>query len=195
MYICIELITGIGKRSNLKFSCSFSLSNLHFCIGWAELKLYQFIPKVTQEINLCGVFFPFLSLLQEGRKIQVGDCALFKPPKESPPFIGIIRSLTLDAEDTLSLGVNWLYRPADIRLPKGPSLEAAPNEVFYSFHKDEILAASLLHPCKVAFLCKGIELPQGISSFVCRRVYDIDNKCLWWLTDKDYINVSAYILI
>jgi hypothetical protein len=23
---------------------------------------------------------------------------------------------------------------------------------------------------------------------VCRRVYDVTNKCLWWLTDQDYIN-------
>lgn len=125
---------------------------------------------------------------KDGRTIRVGDCALFKPPQDSPPFIGIIRRLTLDKEDTLSLGVNWLYRPADIRLAKGILLEAAPNEVFYSFHKDEIPAASLLHPCRVAFLRKGVELPPGISSFVCRRVYDIENKCLWWLTDKDYIN-------
>ncbi|PQP96728.1 uncharacterized protein Pyn_25278 [Prunus yedoensis var. nudiflora] len=100
------------------------------------------------------------SFCKDGRKICVGDCALFKPPQDSPPFIGIIRV----------------------------SLEAAPNEVFYSFHKDEIPAASLLHPCKVAFLRKGVELPSGISSFVCRRVYDTENKCLWWLTDKDYIN-------
>lgn len=86
--------------------------------------------------------------------------------------------------------MNWLYRPADVKLPKGLSLDAAPNEIFYSFHKDEIPAASLLHPCKVAFLRKGVELPSSISSFVCRRVYDTDNKCLWWLTDRDYINVS-----
>jgi hypothetical protein len=26
---------------------------------------------------------------------------------------------------------------------------------------------------------------------VCRRVYDVTNKCLWWLTDQDYINVSG----
>ncbi|XP_048327779.2 uncharacterized protein LOC107415354 [Ziziphus jujuba] len=128
------------------------------------------------------------SFCKDGRKIQVGDCALFKPPQDSPPFIGIIRRLNLDKEDRITLGVNWIYRPADIRLPKGISLEAALNEVFYSFHKDEIPAASLLHPCKVAFLRKGVELPSGISSFVCRRVYDIENKCLWWLTDKDYIN-------
>ncbi|KAG2411243.1 hypothetical protein I3760_Q018200 [Carya illinoinensis] len=76
----------------------------------------------------------------------------------------------------------------DLKLGKGVLLEAAPNEIFYSFHKDEIPAASLLHPCKVAFLPKGVELPSGFSSFVCRQVYDVTNKCLWWLTDQDYIN-------
>ncbi|XP_077237821.1 uncharacterized protein LOC143879350 [Tasmannia lanceolata] len=127
------------------------------------------------------------SFCKDGRKISVGDCALFQAGN-SPPFIGIIRWLTSGKEDFLKLGVNWLYRPADVKLGKGILLEAAPNEIFYSFHKDEIPAASLLHPCKVAFLRKGVELPSGISSFVCRRVYDIANKCLWWLTDQDYIN-------
>ncbi|XP_077217294.1 uncharacterized protein LOC143851697 [Tasmannia lanceolata] len=127
------------------------------------------------------------SFCKDGSKISVGDCALFQAGN-SPPFIGIIRWLTSGREDILKLGVNWLYRPAEIKLGKGILLEAAPNEVFYSFHKDEIPAASLLHPCKVAFLRKGVELPSGISSFVCRRVYDIANKCLWWLTDQDYIN-------
>ncbi|KAF5191332.1 Bah and tfiis domain-containing protein [Thalictrum thalictroides] len=124
-----------------------------------------------------------------GRKISVGDCALFKPPQDTPPpFIGLIRYLSSDREDGLWLGVNWLYRPAEVKLAKGSLLEAAPNEIFYSFHKDEIPAASLLHPCKVAFLRKGVELPLEISSFVCRRLYDTTNKCLWWLTDRDYTN-------
>lgn len=127
-------------------------------------------------------------ICKDGRKIHVGDCALFKPPQDSPPFIGIIRKLTLKKEESPSLEVNWLYRPADLKLAKGIQLEAAPNEVFYSFHKDETPAASLLHPCKVAFLRKGVELPSGISAFVCRRVYDIESERLWWLTDKDYIN-------
>ncbi|KAJ1384249.1 Transcription elongation factor, TFIIS/CRSP70, N-terminal, sub-type [Sesbania bispinosa] len=127
-------------------------------------------------------------ICKDGRKIRVGDCALFKPPQDFPPFIGIIRKLTLDKEENPSFQVNWLYRPADLKLAKGIVLEAAPNEVFYSFHKDVTPAASLLHPCKVAFLRKGVELPSGISAFVCRRVYDIENNCLWWLTDKDYLN-------
>ncbi|XP_044481210.1 uncharacterized protein LOC123207800 [Mangifera indica] len=123
---------------------------------------------------------------QDGRKVGVGDCALFKPPRDSPPFIGIIRSVTAIEENKLTLSVTWLYRPAEVKLGKGP-LEAAPNEIFYSFHKDEIPAASLLHPCKVAFLPKGVELPSGIGSFVCRKVYDITKQCLWWLTDKDFM--------
>ncbi|GFY83065.1 protein SUO [Actinidia rufa] len=78
---------------------------------------------------------------KDGRKICVGDCALFKPPQDSPPFVGIIRWLTLHKEENLRLSVNWLHRPADINLEKGTVLGAAPNEVFYSFHRDEIPAA------------------------------------------------------
>ncbi|KAL3835171.1 hypothetical protein ACJIZ3_009907 [Penstemon smallii] len=127
------------------------------------------------------------SFFKDGRKICVGDCALFKPSQDSPPFIGLIRWLTLSKEDNLQLGVSWLYRRAELNLGKGTLVDCAPNEIFYSFHKDETPAASLLHPCKVAFLPKGVELLNGTSSFVCRRVYDISNKCLWWLTDQDFI--------
>ncbi|KAK1404458.1 BAH and TFIIS domain-containing protein [Heracleum sosnowskyi] len=124
---------------------------------------------------------------KDGIKISVGDCALFKPPKDSPPFVGIIYRLIVSKDDSLSLSVSWLYRPADVKLVKGLLLEAAPNEVFYSFHRAEIPAASLLHPCKVAFLGKGVEFPSGLSSLVCRRVYDTETKCLRWLSDKDYV--------
>ncbi|CAJ1975180.1 unnamed protein product [Sphenostylis stenocarpa] len=128
------------------------------------------------------------SFLKDGRKISVGECALFKPSEDRPPFIGIIRSLTIGKDKKLKFGVSWLYRPIEVKLSKGVPLEAAPNEIFYTFHKDEIDAESLLHPCKVSFLPKSAEFPSGISSFVCRRVYDIANKCLWWLNDQDYIN-------
>ncbi|KAL4577206.1 hypothetical protein LXL04_013311 [Taraxacum kok-saghyz] len=144
-------------------------------------------PSLVAPIK-SSVFIDSNAFSKDGRKIHVGDCALFEPPHDSPPFVGLIRKLTVDKDDNLSLSVNWLYRPSDVKLVKGASLEAAPNEVFYSFHQDEILAASLLHPCKVAFLRKGVELPSRVSSFVCRRVYDVQTKRLWWLTDQDYRN-------
>ncbi|QCE14187.1 Transcription factor IIS [Vigna unguiculata] len=128
------------------------------------------------------------SFFKDRRKISVGECALFKPSEDRPPYIGIIRYLTIGKDKKLKFGVSWLYRSIEVKLSKGVPLEAAPNEVFYTFHKDEIDAEALLHPCKVAFLPKGAELQPGISSFLCRRVYDIANKCLWWLNDQDYIN-------
>ena len=129
--------------------------------------------------------------LQDGRRFHVGDCALFQAGN-SPPFIGIICWFSPESLNYPKIGVNWLYRPCDVMLSRGTSIEAAPNEVFYSFHRDEISTESLLHPCKVAFLCKGVDLPSGMSSFVCWRVYDTTNKCLWWLTDKDYVDVSCF---
>lgn len=144
-------------------------------------------------ISLWYLYMVFpISAFQDGRKITVGDCALFKPPKSSPPSIGLIRWLAFDKEKKLKLGVNWLYRSSELKLGKGHLLDAAPNEIFYSFHKDETSAAYLLHPCKVAFLPKGVELPVGTAAFVCRRAYDISNKRLWWLTDQDCLNVSHH---
>lgn len=144
-------------------------------------------------ISLWHLYMVFpISALQDGRKITVGDCALFKPPKSSPPSIGLIRWLAFDKEKKLKLGVNWLYRSSELKLGKGHLFDAAPNEIFYSFHKDETSAAYLLHPCKVAFLPKGVELPVGTAAFVCRRAYDISNKRLWWLTDQDCFNVSNH---
>ncbi|KAK1404460.1 BAH domain [Heracleum sosnowskyi] len=127
------------------------------------------------------------SFTKDGIKVSVGDCAIFKPHKDTPTFIGVIHRLIISKEDNLSLSVSLLYRPAEVYLVKGLQLEAAPNEVFYSFHKFEIPAASLIHPSKVAFLRKGVELPSGLSLFVCRRVYDTGARCVRWLTDKDYV--------
>ncbi|KAL1551260.1 non-specific serine/threonine protein kinase [Salvia divinorum] len=128
------------------------------------------------------------SFFKDGRKISVGDSALFNPLNNSPPFIGLIRWLELGKENNLQLGVNRLYRSSELKLGKGPLPDSVPNEIFYSSYKDKIPAASLLHPCKVAFLPRGAELPTGTACFVCRRAYDIGKKCLRWLTDQDYIN-------
>lgn len=103
--------------------------------------------------------------------------------------------MTLGKENKLKLGVSWLHRSIEVKLGKGESLKAAPNEIFYSFRKDEIDAELILHPCKVSFLPKGVELPSGVSSFVCRRVYDTADKCLRWLSDQDHINVSLWCLM
>ncbi|XP_050225217.1 uncharacterized protein LOC126674759 [Mercurialis annua] len=177
--VCEERKKGGGDRRHM-WKDSTRVVNFNSVFGGAV--------DSSGDVSSCSSVSSNISFLKDGRRISVGDCALFKPPQDAPPFIGIIRWLSSGKENELKLGVNWLYRPSEVKLGKGILLEAVPNEVFYSFHKDEIPAASLLHPCKVAFLPRGVELPSGFCSFVCRRVYDITNKCLWWLTDQDYIN-------
>lgn len=152
-----------------------------------ELELILLEVNVYRYLYLTNYYIDFF---QDGIKVSVGDCAFFKPNKDSPSFVGMIHRLIRSKEDNLSLSVCLLYRPADVHLVKGLLLEAAPNEVFYTFHKFEIPAASLIQPCKVAFLRKGVEFPSGLSPFVCRRVYDTGARCLRWLTDKDYVKVS-----
>jgi hypothetical protein len=58
----------------------------------------------------------------------------------------------VEEEQVVKFSVSWLYRLADEKeLAKGVALleAAAPNPIFYAFHKDDnVSAASLLHPCK-----------------------------------------------
>ncbi|XP_034686629.1 putative ubiquitin-conjugating enzyme E2 38 [Vitis riparia] len=97
-----------------------------FIFGLAFLPDY---PTHPPQVHYCSF----------GLQLNPNLYANGRPPQDSPPVIGISRRLTLGKEDNPKLGVNWLYRPVDIKLVK-------------------------------------------------RRVYDTENKCLWWLTDKDYIN-------
>jgi hypothetical protein len=57
-----------------------------------------------------------------------------------------------EEEQVVKFSVSWLYRLADEKeLAKGVAFleAAAPNPIFYAFHKDDnVSAASLLHPCK-----------------------------------------------
>jgi hypothetical protein len=104
-----------------------------------------------------------------------------------------------EEEQVVKFSVSWLYRLADEKeLAKGVALleAAAPNPIFYAFHKDDnVSAASLLHPYKVVFLGKGVELPSEVFSFVCCHVYNTTSKCLWWLTDCDYVNVRSFFVL
>ncbi|KAK6121047.1 hypothetical protein DH2020_045212 [Rehmannia glutinosa] len=178
---------GSGSCRSLGRSCSqhmrsvLPLASINDSVSLTGDNHYHLASSITTSTGSDSFF-------KDGRKISVGDCALFKPPKDSPPFIGLIRWLALNKDNKLQLGVNWLYRSSELKLEKGTLVDSAPNEIFYSFQKHEIPAASLLHPCKVAFLPRGVELPTRTSSFVCRRAYDIVNKSLRWLTDQHHIN-------
>ncbi len=172
-----------------------------FLLSWAKQGLFFLSCRDLvwcDDVCLC--------LLQGYWALNIRDIALVQAGN-APPFIGILCKVTVkkteeeaveEEEQVVKFSVNWLYRLADEKeFTKGVALlEAAPpNPIFYAFHKDDnVSAACLLHACKVVFLGKGVELPSEVFSFVCCHVYNTTIKCLWWLTDCDYVNVRSFFV-
>ncbi|KAJ4956212.1 hypothetical protein NE237_012995 [Protea cynaroides] len=83
----------------------------------------------------------------------------------------------------------WFYRPEVAEKKGGGNWETRDTrELFYSFHRDEVPAESVMHKCVVHFVPLHKQLPQRSKhpGFIVQNVYDTVEKKLWKLTDKDY---------
>lgn len=83
----------------------------------------------------------------------------------------------------------WFYRPDEAEKKGGGSWQSVDTrELFYSFHRDEVPAESVMHKCVVHFVPIHKQLPNRKvhPGFIVQKVYDTDELKLWKLTDKDY---------
>lgn len=83
----------------------------------------------------------------------------------------------------------WFYRPEEAEKKGGGNWQSSDSrELFYSFHRDEVPAESVMHRCVVHFVPIHKQLPKRkqYPGFIVRKVYDTVEKKLWKLTDKDY---------
>lgn len=83
----------------------------------------------------------------------------------------------------------WFYRPEEAEKRGGGNWQSSDTrELFYSFHRDEVPAESVMHRCVVYFVPAHKQLPKRKNNpgFIVRKVYDTVEKKLWKLTDKDY---------
>lgn len=83
----------------------------------------------------------------------------------------------------------WFYRPEEADKKGGGSWTSFDSrELFYSFHRDEVPAESVMHKCVVHFIPPQKQPPVRTKhpGFIIRQVYDTVEKKLWKLTDKDY---------
>lgn len=83
----------------------------------------------------------------------------------------------------------WFYRPEEAEKKGGGSWQSCDTrELFYSFHRDEVPAESVMHKCVVHFVPINKQLPNRKQhpGFIVQKVYDTVEKKLWKLTDKDY---------
>lgn len=83
----------------------------------------------------------------------------------------------------------WFYRPEEAAKKGGGSWQSRDTrELFYSFHRDEVPAESVMHKCVVHFVPIHKQLPvrKQNPGFIVQKVYDTVERKLWKLTDKDY---------
>ncbi|RVW16306.1 hypothetical protein CK203_067714 [Vitis vinifera] len=97
--------------------------------------------------------------------------------------------ITQTREGSIMVTGQWFYRPEEAEKKGGGSWKSSDTrELFYSFHRDEVPAESVMHKCVVHFVPLNKQLPnrKQFPGFIVQRVYDTVERKLWRLTDKDY---------
>lgn len=126
----------------------------------------------------------------EGNVFELEDSVLLTPEDlKQKPYVAIIKDITEDADGNLMVTGQWFYRPEEAEKKGGGNWQPRDTrELFYSFHRDDVPAESVMHKCVVHFvpLHKKLPIRSEHPGFIVQKVYDAVEKKLWKLTDKDY---------
>ncbi|KAG5383994.1 hypothetical protein IGI04_035464 [Brassica rapa subsp. trilocularis] len=122
-----------------------------------------------------------------GNRYELEDSVLLHPEDDSlEPYVAIIKDITKEQDGSMMILVQWFYRQEDAKKKDGGNWVVNDTRGrFYSFHRDEVPAESVMQRCVVNFVPAYKQLPSG-RGFIVRKVYDAVDKKLWKLTDKDY---------
>ncbi|XP_027360623.1 uncharacterized protein LOC113868864 [Abrus precatorius] len=134
-------------------------------------------------------FFEF-----DGNQYTLEDPVLLVPEDTcQKPYVAIIKDITQSNNSSLMLTGQWFYRPEEAEKKGGGNWQSRDTrELFYSFHRDEIPAESIMHKCVVHFVPIHKQLPDRKQhpGFIVQKVYDTVERKLWRLTDKDYEDIK-----
>ncbi|PHU28001.1 hypothetical protein BC332_00094 [Capsicum chinense] len=89
----------------------------------------------------------------------------------------------------------WFYRPEEaIKRGGGNWQSRDARELFYSFHRDEIPAKSVMHKCVVHFVPLNKQIPRREEhpGYFVQKVYDTEQRRLFKLTDEDYEDTKQH---
>ncbi|KAK6137481.1 hypothetical protein DH2020_028734 [Rehmannia glutinosa] len=92
-------------------------------------------------------------------------------------------------EGAMMVTGQWFYRPEEAEKKGGGNWQSRDTrELFYSFHRDEVPAESVMHKCVVHFIPLNKQIPRRKEhpGFIVQKVYDTEQRRLFKLTDKDY---------
>ncbi|CAH8272984.1 unnamed protein product [Arabidopsis lyrata] len=132
----------------------------------------------------------FKQFAYDGNTYDLEDPVLLVPEdKSQKPYVAIIKDITQTKDGSMMILGQWFYRPEEAEKRGGGNWQSSDTrELFYSFHRDEVPAESVMHRCVVYFVPAHKQLPKRKNNpgFIVRKVYDTVEKKLWKLTDKDY---------
>ncbi|KAK7399211.1 hypothetical protein VNO78_10390 [Psophocarpus tetragonolobus] len=126
----------------------------------------------------------------DGNQYTLEDPILLTPEdKDQKPYVAIIKDITQSLNGSMMVSGQWFYRPEEAERKGGGSWQSRDTrELFYSFHRDDVPAESVMHKCVVHFVPINKQLPNRKQhpGFIVQKVYDTVERKLWKLTDKDY---------
>ncbi|KAG6636796.1 uncharacterized protein LOC122280980 [Carya illinoinensis] len=125
----------------------------------------------------------------DGNRYDLEDPVLIVPEDKQKPYVAIIKDITRAKDGNVLVNGQWFYRPEEAERGGGGSWQSRDTrELFYSFHRDDVPAESVMHKCVVHFVPKNKQIPSRKQhpGFIVQKVYDTVQHKLWKLTDKDY---------
>ncbi|KAA8522407.1 hypothetical protein F0562_013232 [Nyssa sinensis] len=132
----------------------------------------------------------FDSFEYDGLRYDLEDPVLLVPEESNQkPYVAIIKDITQTKDGSMMVTGQWFYRPEEAEKRGGGNWQSRDTrELFYSFHRDEVPAESVMHKCLVHFIPLNKQIPNRKQhpGFIVQKVYDTEQRRLFRLTDKDY---------
>ncbi|CDP09533.1 unnamed protein product [Coffea canephora] len=144
-------------------------------------KYWELLRQKVSSSNL--LYFPIFDIIKE-------DLVLFVPEEQNQkPKMAIIKDIIETADRSMIVAGYMFYRPEEAEL-RNVRFEQphGTREVFYSFHRDEFPAESVMHKCVAHFISLNQQIPPRIQylGFIVQWVYNTRKRRLFELTHKHY---------
>ncbi|XP_047338534.1 uncharacterized protein LOC124942149 [Impatiens glandulifera] len=138
----------------------------------------------------------FDSFEYDGITFELEDPVLLVPEDtRQKPYVAIIKDISQKRNGSVMVTGQWFYRPEEAERKLGGNWKSRDTrELFYSFHRDEVPAESVMHKCVVHFIPLNKQIPRRKQhpGFIVQKVYDTEQKKLFKLTDKDYEDIKQH---
>ncbi|CAH9144321.1 unnamed protein product [Cuscuta epithymum] len=125
-----------------------------------------------------------------GYQFCLEDSVLIVPMEtKQKPCVAIIKDISMTSKGRVMITGQWFYRPEETEIRAGANWPSCDTrELFYSFHRDEIPAESVMHRCVVHFIPSNKQIPRRIQhpGFLVQRVYDTEQMDLFELLDNNH---------